>query len=329
MRDAIFLIDASNSTRNALHAVKPQLIQLLRNVSQTYNVGVGIYGSEQSFDARGFSVIQTVTSNVEEAVQALDNIPLLPDGPRSSMQALATLVGVRTVTGAVESFGFRSRNKMFILVGDTPGREVPCDASFYTNIRQMLRIGNIAAVSIGSPGLNAALPPLHCESSAIPEARAPIQEGQAADMIHGEVVHPPVTFEALFRAYDQSRRFPPPRGFFPNYGRNVWVTQNATTSRFGFFQMPVPLPLSDGCNERVQLSTPVPWPQPLQVPTQEMGTVRLSVEPLACRNGSFTCEVVIKDARRGQFSTPSSPRLDGHVHVVKNVTEFLNAVGEI
>lgn len=321
-RDVIFLFDASTSTRPSLDALKKDLIRFIRNVSSTYNVGIGLYGSEQSFGAAGYSVLQTVTPHSEEAVQALHNIPMLPDGPRTSMLALATLIGLRTVEGGIPNFGFRSQERIFLLIGDTPGREVPCDAPSFSDIRHDIinRRGPsniILTASIGSPGLNAAISALPCNYHTIPEALNPIQAEQASDItIRGGQVMTPVTFDTLYTTYHQIRSYPP-RGYFPNWGRAVTVTQNTTSRGFGYFQMPVPIPQSDGCNERVILSTPVSWPVPLQFPTKEVGTIQLALAPWACRNGSFTCEVVIKDVRRNIIGTPSSRNFDGHVHIVK------------
>ncbi|KAI0566568.1 von Willebrand factor A-like protein [Gracilaria domingensis] len=329
--DIILLIDASSSAKTALDSVKDDLIKFVRNVTSTYNVGIGIYGSEEKFDASGFSVLQTMTSNAENAVQALQNIPVFPDGPRTSIQALSALLGERNVPGASEKFGFLSRERAFILVGNSPGREIPCDAPYFTDIRQSLSrdpippftTHRIMTASIGTPGLNSALPSLHCDNYNIPEARDPIAEGQAAAISDpdGEV-QTPLTFDKLYATFDRNRRLPF-GGYAPApgeaWGRRVWVTQNTTGREFPFFQMPFPVPQSDGCNERVRLTTPVPWAVPHQIPTDQVGKIRLSLAPGGCSNGRFTCEVVIKDSRVGHFSSPSSflSILDGHVHIVK------------
>lgn len=321
MIDVIFLLDASASARPSLDALKNDLIRLIRNVSSTYNVGVGIYGSEQFFGAAGYSVLQAVTTNSEAAVQALHNIPTLSDGPRSSIQALAALFGLRTVEGGMPDFGFRSRERIFFLIGDTPGREVACDATSFSDIRWELKYrrgsNRLITASIGKPGLNAAIDAGGCANGSIGEALKPIAGGQgAAISVRGGQVGSPVQFDSLHASYAQVRSYPP-RGYLPGWGRVVTVTQNTTARAFGYAQMVGPVAQSDGCNERVLLSIADGWAFPLQLPTRRTGRVRLALAPVACRNGSFSCEVVIRDWRRNVMGTPSSRNVDGHVHIVK------------
>ena len=321
--DVVILLDASASSRASVNSIKPALTSFIRRLGGVSDVGMTVFGGEQSFNETGFQLVQPVTPDVNATISALDNLPTVPDGPRSTLQALQGLIS------NARFFNFSARRRIIILVGDTPGRDLPCDSfraiDFRANVVNRLSSFDsstaVIAINAGSPGLDAGLPPLGCDNFNVLEAVAPVSPGQAsflATRTGGELITD-VSGDTLFNVFDRVRGIRPNGFFAERWGRVVNIIPESTLSAFPFFQQPVPPPLTDGCNDRVKVSIPGPIPELLKFPTDVISKVRLELADGVCKNGSFICDVTIKDFRVGFPRTGSSNLADGNVQIIKIV----------
>lgn len=323
--DVVFIIDGSPSMRPRLSSIKNEMVKLFRKIGKDLpspqgppRIGVVAYGGETSFDKTGYRMIQKLTENVDQAVEALDRIPITLDAPRSTLAALNTL----SRDGRQLLGGLRGPRSVFVLIGDKAGREPNC---MYSSSRDStegyLRSSEISlvAVNMGEPGLDAALPPVQpCKPG---DSAAPVPANQASDLASKTFGASLNGFNAikLWEVIDKTRRrdaFPyPPRSFI-----SISKFISSVRSPIG----PPPPPPYTGCKERVTITTERPLGL-LSGPTNFDTKVTVATAPGACDNGTFTCNIQVLDSR---VYSAMGGNLGGHGPVVFFDTIAVNACGE-
>ncbi|PXF43248.1 hypothetical protein BWQ96_07021 [Gracilariopsis chorda] len=288
--DVVLLIDTSSSTRPHLKAIKNELSSFVRQLNGSAKVGVAVYGSEESYDESGLSVLSAVTDYVDPALEALESIPETVDGTRTTITALKTL------SSSVAGLNLRGNKRIIVLIGDRPGREPDCRNGY--NRDMVLPSSTMISVSLGSDGLNSALPaPSACMNGSYYDP-SPIAVGQARDIVNrtnGEVVEI-VTAASLLWAVDTVRRRPvywynrPP-------GSNIRVS----SASFPLYRGPYTPPVqrySNGCGNKVYLRTSG-LPAFISAPAEVTASVHVALPKGVCIHGPFTCEIRVVEIRRG------------------------------
>lgn len=303
--EVVFLIDGSPSMReplrnirNELNEVFGQIINDLPSNGARPRIAIAAYGGEGSFDSTGYKAVQKSTGSLDEAVSALDRIPTSVDGPRSTIAALFSISDF----SAREILGLEASRQVFVVIGDKTGRETDCVSRFSrdnTGRAVVDRSGPLIMVSVGNPGLNAAIdpvPPCPGETNS-----PPISSGQGTALAtsgRGTFLN---GFNAnqVWDAIDRARRSPPSGN--SNVPTSEISVNTANARRSCQF---CPLPPQRGCLDRVRVSTTRELGR-FTGPTKFDTKVTLELAPGVCDSGSFSCEVQVLETRffgRGRFT---------------------------
>ncbi|CAN8068278.1 unnamed protein product [Agarophyton chilense] len=297
--DVVLLIDASSSTRPRLNAVKNQLVSFVRQLSGRARVAVAIYGGEDSFDETGMKVLSAASEDVQLALNALESIPTFPDGVRTTLTALHSVV-------TSQELSLLRERSMIVLLGDTPGREPECryqlSRSAISNELYGFTSGfSVIPVSLGGVGLDAALAPISpCSNGYGSQDPQPVAAGQAsnlAEQTKGEVIQS-ITTSNLFDAVDRVRRNPA-RTHQAKPGAEIYISTASVE--------PVNQPYYprqeriNGCGDRITTSV-TGVPRYVSEPFLNTGSLRLALAQGACRRGGFECQIRIMDHVRGYES---------------------------
>ncbi|PXF40625.1 hypothetical protein BWQ96_09656 [Gracilariopsis chorda] len=313
-QDIVMLVDASQSTRAKLNNVKEQLKSFVRTLGDVGNVSVAFYGGESDMGETGYSVALKATSDVNRAAEALDNIPIVADGPRTSITAMWSIMQHQDGTIPLGLFANR---RIIVLVGDTPGREPECrhgiksDRMSFSSQRTRVMVVNLA-----SPGLNAALPaPAACgyiTSAAIPEG----QGTRLADTSEGELISQ-VTSSKL-RESILKLRMNAANGL---HGKGSHISVLSKTYTYTEYTCPSSFCArtitTKGCDDRVIIRKSN-IPDFAHGPVQMTGKISLSLPAGICQRGPFYCEVEVKERlERFSYSHWSLPQRHTHLIGVK------------
>ncbi|CAN8066706.1 unnamed protein product [Agarophyton chilense] len=295
--DVVLLLDASESARARLNAVKSELLSFVRQLEGTAHIGVAIYGGEQSFDEKGIQVLSAAKEDVQSALTALENIPTFPDSPRTTLTAL------HSVQNSGAALSLRRWRTIVVLVGNTPGREPECGALFDRNSIPISLYSNSDGISVipanlGEPGLDAILPPMQqCSNGFGPSEPQAVEAGQAskiAEKTQGEVINS-VRADVLIDAVDRVRRRPN-----RTHQRKAGAQISISTASVEPVNRPY-YPRRErviGCEDKVIVSS-TGVPQFVSEPSRITGKVKLELPTGICQRGPFSCTIRVIDQVQG------------------------------
>ncbi|KAI0563521.1 von Willebrand factor A-like protein [Gracilaria domingensis] len=288
--DVVLLIDASESTKPRLDAVKNELSSFVTQLNGTAKVAVAAYGGEDSFDEKGLQVLSPAEEDVQPALDALENIPTFPDGVRTTLTALSSIQRYRS------DLSLQGWRTIVVLIGDTPGREPECSLEFDRDEVARSLFGftsgiSVIPASLGGPGLDGDLAPVQpCANGLGPTEPQEVAAGQAskiAERTEGEVVSS-ITATNLWEAVDRVRR-KPNRSHQSRPGSvfSIADTQNV-----------LPSYMLQTCTSKMNVIT-TNIPDFVSAPSQITGKVRLELKPGICQRGPFNCSLTIGDRVTG------------------------------
>lgn len=287
-QDIIMLVDASQSTRARLNNVKEELKAFVRTLGDIGNVSVAYYGGETDMSRKGYSVVLKATADVNRAAEALDNIPIVSNGTRSSISAI---YAIATRNDGAVPLGLFAKRRIVVLVGDTPGREPDCQYSVESDSMSLRdRKTRVMVVNLASPGLNAALPPPKaCKGRTLPIAAG--QGTRLANFSEGDEISE-VTSARLRKSVLKLRKNAA-KGLL---GKGSHISVNSKTYTYTEYYGPCSMCkrtiTTKGCDERVILRTSN-IPEFAHGPIQVTGRISLSLPVGICQKGPFYCEVEI------------------------------------
>ncbi|KAI0563491.1 von Willebrand factor A-like protein [Gracilaria domingensis] len=307
--DVVLLIDASESTKPKLDAMKNELISFVQQLNGTANVGVVVYGGENSFDEKGMTILSKAEGDIRSALNALENIPSFPDGPRTSLTALLS------IQRYAQELLLRRRRTIIVLIGDTPGREPECSNQLGRDtVSEYLASFihdkfSVISVSLGTPGLDAALPPIpSCANDSVPADPQGVEPGQASKIAQetdGEVVQS-ITATAFLRAVDIVRR-KPNRGYQNRPGARIFISTETWNPPPGYLiSYPWAEPRLAGCDDKVIVNV-TGISEYVSEPAQTTGKVKLDLPYGICQSGPFNCTIRLVDIVRGYESLSHWP----------------------
>eukprot|EP00178_Gracilaria_changii_P003003 TRINITY_DN14402_c0_g5_i1.p1 TRINITY_DN14402_c0_g5~~TRINITY_DN14402_c0_g5_i1.p1 ORF type:complete len:436 (+),score=60.09 TRINITY_DN14402_c0_g5_i1:142-1449(+) len=291
--DVVLLIDAAESAKPHFEAIKPELVAFLNRLDTSHSLkaGVAVYGPEASLDSSGILALSQMDQDVSKAIEALDRIPEYSEGPRTTFRA------IYNIGQSLRAFAAR---KLVFLIGNSAAREPDChylnrevtanDMYGYTASH------SIIPISIGAPGLDAALPePAACPNNPYIET-APVAAGQAtylATNTAGEVITD-VSAQRLLDAVDSIRRRPPRKNGVPPGSSYSYTTASVP---LGDPRVVPPqfLRYSNGCGNKVsaQVSN---LPAFISAPNVEIASMELTLKNGVCTAGvPFTCEIRVRE----------------------------------
>ncbi|KAI0560257.1 von Willebrand factor A-like protein [Gracilaria domingensis] len=297
--DVVLLIDASESTKPRLDAVKNQLSSFVRQLNGTAKVAVAAYGGEDSFDEKGLQVLSAAEEDVQSALSALENIPTFPDGVRTTLTALRSIQRYRS------DLSLRGWRTIVVLIGDTPGREPECSLGFDRDEVSRSLFGftsgiSVIPASLGGAGLDGDLAPVQpCANGLGPTEPQEVAAGQAsmiAEQTNGEVVSY-ISAYILWGAVDRVRR-KRNRAHQSRPGADFYVVDTEVVDPL---HMPPPDRMQQRCAFKMRVST-LNLPIFESSPSQNTGLVRLELHPGICQRGPFNCSLSLIDHVTGDES---------------------------
>ncbi|KAI0561413.1 von Willebrand factor A-like protein [Gracilaria domingensis] len=296
--DVVLLIDASESAKPRLNAVKNELSSFVRQLNGTAHVGVAVYGGEDSFDEEGMQVLSPAEENVQSALDALENIPTFPDGVRTTLTALSS------IQRYPNPLSLRLWRTIVVLIGDTAGREPECSLQMDRDriSGTLFDFSNgisVIPASLDEPGLDGALPPIQpCANSYLPTEAQPVAAGQASKIAEdtgGEVVSS-ITATVLLGAIDSVRRNPN-RAHQTRPGAEIYIsTASVVPVNLPYYEVVEPI---NGCEDKVIVTTTGIPEDFVSEPAHFTGKVKLDLPAGICQRGPFSCTIRVMDHERG------------------------------